>query len=247
MQGNGLNKINYIQPRNSIENIIQFCQESGVPTTTGFIKGKEYGEYVCGNTEVDSIAYNQRCTTSCLVTKKCWKDCEFETLKFSLHRPVIGCIFMDLALFTYHATANPSVSVLEVKEIIVTLNQKYGNSGKWILIGDFNSAPESYDCDKKWISPDQLNYIRVASTRDRATEKDYCYLLYSSRGTQGSGEERENYLDFVFMSKALVESYGLSMYDNKMIENYCVRDEKGNIISDHNRITIELNLDGYIK
>lgn len=83
---------------------------------------------------------------------------------------------------------NDTESVLEVKQIIGVLNSEYGSNGKWILMGDFNSTPDRYDCDNRPIHPNWLNYIRVSSTQLRATEKDYCYLLCSDRPTQGAGE-----------------------------------------------------------
>ena len=125
------------------------------------------------------------CTTSCLVSKNIARDCVPLKFESSLHRPVIGCTFhgTDLGLFTYHATANDAESVLEVKKIIEALNTECGSNGKWILMGDFNSTPDRYDCDNRPVIPNWLNYIRVSSTRARATERDYCYLLFSDRPT----------------------------------------------------------------
>lgn len=246
MQGNGRGKINYIQPQNSDDKIVQFCQESGVPETTGFNLGESYGSYVCVNTAVDAVASNQRCTTSCLVSKNIARDCVPLKFESSLHRPVIGCTFhgTDLGLFTYHATANDAESVLEVKKIIEALNTECGSNGKWILMGDFNSTPDRYDCDNRLVSPNWLNYIRVSSTRARATERDYCYLLFSDRPTQGARGTRTRSLDYVFMSKALGESGLIYSQPNPQVENYSVTDGANSVISDHNRITIGLNLGG---
>lgn len=72
----------------------------------------------------------------------------------------------------------------------------------------------------------KLVNIKTSGSIDeiRATEKDYCYLLYSDRPTQGAKGTRTRILDYVFMSKSLGESGMVCLRNNSPVENYSVTD-----------------------
>ena len=259
MQGGGASKIAYIQPRLD-RKVILLCQESGVPNTTGFQRGERYGEYLCLASSVDAAAYNQRCTTSVFVTCDacsahntiyCGRCDIFRHMPITTYeatnrmniitRPYLKVTYnreVCIDIYTYHATANRNSSVVEVIEIIKSI-MDYGGNKNWILLGDFNAEPWDFESYTPFdLHAGQFNcMIFRTETRTRVISEHICYMLYPHGHTQGANGYRTSTLDYAFFSDTICNSGIIAD-----ITNYYITNEYRVPLSDHNSVSLLLNL-----
>lgn len=253
MQGGGRDKLAYLDSSllGNKNNII-LVQEAGVSGTTGFLQNEVYQsqdgrEFLCMLAVKDPLAaMNERCTTAILVELPLVEHCQisaFYDRVYSTARPLVYVQVGGLTIATFHAIANASYSVVEVKNAISRINEITRN-GNWILMGDFNSEPFDYDMNRSNIMPNEFNHIRLSGTNSRYDEqKDTCYIIYDRLPTQGPHGRRTRCLDYTFVGNSAVENIG-SQYINgrtyALFYNNIVVDACNRVVSDHNIIRMDV-------
>lgn len=238
MQGEGNTKIKNRTPQ--MRDIL-LLQETGAPNDKGFMPGNEYNGYRCILSKCDPAAKNKRCTTSILVSKDI-EDMVTEKGAYSVTngknrvtRPLLYINYEDVYIYTYHATANISSSIAEMKYI---LRQMYKFKNKyWMIMGDFNVIPtmlcdrmETVNNIKKGAAHVRLLTINFVTTS--RPKRFQFYLLSSRRNTQGAGA-RKRLFDYALVSKAIVEDNICDGYVRNRLQTN----------SDHNEIGLTINTD----
>lgn len=264
MCGNGSKKIAYIQPYRDSQ-VVLVCQESGNPyKEEGLQQGHTYGDYVCLGAFKDEAAKNLRCTTSVLIsckacsaygTQSC-RQCDVGNHMHASYfyitnrvniitRPCVKITYnrkIQIDIYTYHATANGFSSTVEIIEIINAIAKENNPNKRWILIGDFNANPEDF-ADHKCNKYDKLKpqhfipFEFLGKSLDGSPQKNLCFMLYPNGFTQRSC----NTFDYAFVSPQIVNDN--IIFD---IANIPVKDNNNCYLSDHNCISLLLNLRKFI-
>lgn len=224
------------------EDCVIFLQEAGTPAQggTGFIQGQCYPlggrNYCCAEACADPTARVQRCTVTALVNKELCHHYQIKTgyLEHGALRPIpFVLINNQYILAGMHAIADSTQSVTEVKDIISYLDNETGER-TWILVGDFNAAPECHPefPEQTEIRPDVLNPICYRGTRDRP---HLCNMLYPSGPTQGAGGYRTATLDYAFMK---INVNRIDDWRNDTVYS----STPGLVLSDHNMISMKITI-----
>lgn len=227
-----------------IPNIILLQEEGsiGASKNTGFNRQESffigYSVFECAIAHTDPTAKSLRCTTAIAVEWPYIKPNQCDVVTLEIARPLC---FIDLGFLwigTLHAIADSRYSVVEVKEHLRNLVSFQAETGKdWILMGDFNSNPWDYDImQKQTKKPFIFNESHTIAFAETTSETFLCNVIADSRPTQGAGGVRDHYLDFAFHNTN--QRFRVIEISNNMI-----RDNDGDPVSDHNLITVIIDID----
>ncbi len=218
---------------------VLLVQEQGVPGTTGYALGEEFNigkeTYQCVLCETDETAKVFRCTTAIMVEEGLLgqiTDLGWHTE--SVSRPLCWInLWGILRIAGFHAVANDSLSVYEVRKMLGMLDA--GDPPFWVFMGDFNSNPTRYPLYDTDLRARRINEIQYAGSHDR--NQQYCNLLYSGEPTQGADGNRDSELDFAFSSNSGVSIGGIQ---NRLVYRRFL--DYPWPVSDHNMITVRASI-----
>lgn len=254
-QGSFRRKSSYLEGllSNNKPNILLIQEEGTIGETknknTGFETGDEFEigghTFQCIVAQRDPGALVSRCTTAIMLENSLIRHkTDQNTYQREVARPLCYVLFGDICIATLHAIANDSDSVTEVKNHLKYLSgcmeDKDERIRDWILMGDFNSWPYRYDMDIKnhALRPEALvtyNKAYPICYEELSNYGRYCNIMIHGDPTQGPCGRRENYLDYIFFS--MLPAFHIINIYNRM-----VKDKEGNHISDHNLISLWVNL-----
>ena len=226
---------------------ILLLQEQGAPETTGLVQDQEFKigntEFVAAVVIKDPTADNQRCTTAICVERNLYRHVvKGGTVYYGAYRPLCYVqMASEVVIATIHAIANSADSVPQVKKFLDVLNgyetevdAKFKSGMDWILMGDFNSEPESYPIRSNAgatharLRANYPNKIEYSGSISRGRHS--CYIMYDECSTQGPNGKRYNKYDYVFYSNQT--KFGI-----RSISNYLIKKGEG-WKSDHNLVQV---------